>query len=158
MDIVKTKYGIIGIEADANGILRIDFDVKNKSLQHNIPKESFKNKNYHIIKLISLLKDYFQGKRVNFNIKYYLSGLSDFTQKVLYETKKVGYGELVTYREIAERIGNPKASRAVGQALSKNPLPIVIPCHRVIRSDKSLGGYKAGLKWKKILLKLENNL
>lgn len=154
MDIVKTKYGIIGIEADANGILRIDFNVKKKSLQ----KESFKNKNYHIIKLISLLKDYFQGRRVNFNIKYNLSGLSEFTKNVLDETKKIGYGKLVTYREIAERIGNPKASRAVGQALSKNPLPIVIPCHRVIRSDKSLGGYKAGLKWKKILLKLENNL
>ncbi|UCF79134.1 MAG: MGMT family protein [Candidatus Eiseniibacteriota bacterium] len=69
--------------------------------------------------------------------------------------KKIPYGRLVSYKRIAEQCGNPLCARAVGNALGANPVPIVVPCHRVIRSDSGLGGYSSGIKWKKRLIALE---
>jgi methylated-DNA-[protein]-cysteine S-methyltransferase len=80
-------------------------------------------------------------------------------QKGVWEmVKTIPYGQTRTYKWVAEKIGNPEAFRAVGQALKKNPLPGIIPCHRVIRSDGKLGGFSKGLKEKARLLKLENAL
>ncbi|HEX6131580.1 MAG TPA: MGMT family protein, partial [Actinomycetota bacterium] len=73
-------------------------------------------------------------------------------------TSRVGFGELATYGQIAERIHRPKASRAVGRALGSNPIPIVIPCHRVLRSGGHLGGYGGGIARKELLLRLEGVL
>nr|AAU82470.1 probable methylated-DNA-protein-cystein methyltransferase [uncultured archaeon GZfos17F1] len=84
-----------------------------------------------------------------------LSGLTDFEREVIKETRKVRYGTVVTYSELAARIGKPNAARAVGNALSKNPMPIVIPCHRVV-SKGGIGGYAFGVEAKRCLLKLEN--
>ena len=67
----------------------------------------------------------------------------------------LAFGETVTYTEIARRIGRPKASRAVGNALGRNPVPVVVPCHRIVRSDGSLGGYTGGLRYKHALLDIE---
>lgn len=78
-----------------------------------------------------------------------------FQRKVWREIAKIPFGKTKTYKEIAEAIGNPLAYRAVGQACKKNPVPIIIPCHRVISSSGSLGGYRGGIKRKKILLDLE---
>ena len=78
-----------------------------------------------------------------------------FYQKVLSEVKKIPYGEVRTYQEIAAKAGNPRAYRAAGSANAKNILPIIIPCHRVIGNDGNLGGYGGGLKIKKYLLKME---
>lgn len=108
-----------------------------------------------------LLK-YVNGKKVDFSdYELNLSHLTEFERQVLNETRKIPYGETITYSELASRIGKPGASQAVGKALSKNPYPIVIPCHRVV-SKKGLGGFGGGfnpqkLNEKKNLIELENN-
>ncbi|MBA7646658.1 Methylated-DNA--protein-cysteine methyltransferase [subsurface metagenome] len=84
-----------------------------------------------------------------------LNNRTSFQKKVLEVVKTIPYGETRTYRWVAERIGNPKAARAVGQALKRNPYPEVIPCHRVIRSDGKVGGYSKGIQKKRKLLKKE---
>ncbi|MBF0473813.1 MAG: methylated-DNA--[protein]-cysteine S-methyltransferase [Nitrospirae bacterium] len=99
--------------------------------------------------------DYLSGKRKVFEINYVLYGISAFTQKVLDAVNEIPYGQTRSYKCIAETIGNPKSSRAVGQALNKNPLPIIIPCHRVIASDGKISGYAYGEKIKQMLLKIE---
>ena len=100
------------------------------------------------------IHQYFYEKRKNFNVKVQIS-MPPFYQKVLSEVKKIPYGEVRTYQEIAAKAGNPRAYRAAGSANAKNILPIIIPCHRVIGNDGNLGGYGGGLKIKKYLLKME---
>ena len=84
-----------------------------------------------------------------------LSNLTSFQKKVLEVVKTIPYGEVRSYKWVAERMGKPKAARAIGQALKKNPYPGIIPCHRVIRSDRKLGGYSKGTPKKKKLLRKE---
>ena len=84
-----------------------------------------------------------------------LSNLTPFQRKVLEVVKIIPYGETRNYKWVAERIGNPKAARAVGQALKRNPYPVIIPCYRVIRSNGKLGGYSKGIQKKRKLLKKE---
>lgn len=100
---------------------------------------------------------YLSGRLQSFSVPCDLSGLPGFTRAVLRITARIPYGQVRSYRWIAERLGRPEASRAVGNALARNPLPIIIPCHRVTRSDGTLGGYALGLGWKKRLLKLERD-
>jgi len=98
---------------------------------------------------------YFKGSNGKFAQKIkFLSG-TEFEMKVWNALNEIPYGETKTYKWIAEKIGKPSAVRAVGQALSKNPIPIVIPCHRVIESDGSIGGYSSGVNIKKRLLEME---
>lgn len=105
--------------------------------------------------LIDDLIRYLSGEVVDFSgYEVDLSGLTDFERNVLCETRKIEYGSVVTYSELAARIGKPNAARAVGNALSKNPLPIMIPCHRVV-SKGGIGGYAFGAEAKRCLLKLE---
>ncbi|MFT4126156.1 MAG: methylated-DNA--[protein]-cysteine S-methyltransferase [Gordonia sp. (in: high G+C Gram-positive bacteria)] len=101
------------------------------------------------------LDEYFAGTRQTFDVALdhrLSSGFRDVVQRHL---PQIGYGRTQTYREVAERVGNPRAVRAVGSACATNPLPIVVPCHRVLRSDGSLGGYLGGLDAKRWLLDLE---
>lgn len=103
------------------------------------------------------LKEYFEGKRTKFEIPLNPKG-TEFMKKVWKELIKIPYGEVRTYKEIAEKVGNSKASRAVGMANNKNPIPIIIPCHRVIGSNNKLVGYALGLDMKKYLLDLERKV
>jgi methylated-DNA-[protein]-cysteine S-methyltransferase len=148
---LKTKYGKVKFEATSKGICKIFLG--DKSNRRAINK---KIADQNLLRFVLQLNNYFAGNKVNFDVKFDITHLSDFTKKVLKETKKIQHGEISTYGEIAKRIGCPNASRAVGQALGANPLPILIPCHRVIRKDNSLGGFAFGLKWKKMLLDLES--
>tara|TARA_B100000575_G_scaffold97555_1_gene77846 strand:+ start:765 stop:1118 length:354 start_codon:yes stop_codon:yes gene_type:complete len=100
------------------------------------------------------IHQYFYEKRKNFNLKIHIS-MPPFYQKVLSEVKKIPYGDVRTYKEIAAKAGNPRAYRATGSANAKNILPIIIPCHRVIGTNGNLGGYEGGLIIKKYLLKME---
>ena len=118
------------------------------------------------VKIAKLLKttakqlaDYCKGKNVGFTAGLDLSGLTPFTQKVLRTLAKVPYGKTITYGELAKRAGSAKAARAVGNILAKNPLPIVVPCHRVVAGDGNLGGFSApgGVKVKRRLLLMEDN-
>lgn len=106
-------------------------------------------------KFLKELELYFHGSMADFKQEVkFLSG-TEFEQKVWAALKEIPFGETRSYKWIAERIGKPSAVRAVGQALSKNPVPIVIPCHRVIESDGSIGGYSSGVNTKRRLLELE---
>src|SRR5690606_37550960 len=97
------------------------------------------------------------GERREFDLPVDLPGLSPFSRQVLQATAAIPFGRLVTYREIAKEIGQPGATRAVGNGLGRNPVPIVIPCHRVVRSGGAIGGYGGGLAIKWRLLEIEGS-
>jgi methylated-DNA-[protein]-cysteine S-methyltransferase len=101
------------------------------------------------------LRDYAEGRGRSFSVVLDLTALKPFQRAVLAAIRKIPFGETRTYGWVAREIGNPNAARAVGQALHTNPIPIIIPCHRVIASDGSLGGYGGGVPMKQKLLKLE---
>jgi len=104
---------------------------------------------------MSQMRDYFEGSRVTFNQRIrFLKGTA-FERRVWMALRDIPYGETRTYKWLAERIGMPRAARAVGRALSKNPIPIVLPCHRIIESDGSMGGYSSGIDVKRRLLEIE---
>ena len=100
------------------------------------------------------LDEYFSGERTCFDLELELSG-TDFQKQVWLELARIPYGRTISYGELARRIGNPKASRAVGLANGKNPIPIIIPCHRVIGKNGKLTGFGGGLDVKAYLLELE---
>jgi methylated-DNA-[protein]-cysteine S-methyltransferase len=101
------------------------------------------------------LDQYFNGKRRAFDVAVDLSPLTDFQRRILTATARVPFGDVSTYAAVAAKAGSEKASRAAGQALGSNPIPIVVPCHRVLASDGSLGGYSGGLDAKRALLHME---
>jgi methylated-DNA-[protein]-cysteine S-methyltransferase len=100
------------------------------------------------------LEEYFAGERTVFDLPLHLSG-TDFQVQVLQELQRIPYGETTSYGDIAKRIGRPKAMRAVGAANGRNPIPIIVPCHRVIGSSGDLTGFGGGLDTKEALLRLE---
>jgi methylated-DNA-[protein]-cysteine S-methyltransferase len=104
------------------------------------------------------LDEYFAGHRHDFSVPVDLALVRGFTRRVLEETARIPYGAVTTYKTVATRAGSPKASRAAGNALGGNPVPIVVPCHRVIHADGGLGGYTGGLERKVALLRLEGVL
>ena len=112
--------------------------------------------NNRIKEIRKKIVEYFSYERKKFNIKLDLINLTDFQRKVLETCSKLDFGETVSYGELALRSGYPNAGRAVGSAMSKNPIAVVIPCHRVIASSVKIGGYSGGLHKKRLLLKLEN--
>ena len=103
------------------------------------------------------LSEYLKGERKSFDLPLRMKG-TDFQQRVWNALLKIPYGETRSYKQIAEAIGNPKAVRAVGMANNRNPLLIVVPCHRVIGADGKLVGYGAGIEKKEFLLRLEKSL
>lgn len=103
------------------------------------------------------LAEYFDGVRKDFSLKIAPQG-TPFQKRVWRELEKIPFAQTVSYGDIARRIGNPKASRAVGMANSRNPIPIIVPCHRVIGKDGSLTGFGGGLDVKRQLLSLEGSL
>jgi methylated-DNA-[protein]-cysteine S-methyltransferase len=102
------------------------------------------------------LDEYFAGRRRAFELTLDLRLLSDFTRRVLSATAEIPYGEVATYKEVAAAAGSPRGFRAAGNALGSNPLPIVLPCHRVLQSGGGLGGYTGGLERKRVLLGIES--
>lgn len=99
---------------------------------------------------------YFAGERVEFECDLDLCKAGDFDRRVWAATQEIPYGEVESYRWIAARIGQPRAARAVGRALGRNPIPVIVPCHRVIHADGALGGFGCGPEWKIRLLELEH--
>ncbi len=104
------------------------------------------------------LREYFAGRRKKFEVKLDLSALTPFQRRVLERCARIGYGRTKTYGQLAREIDRPAAARAVGGALGRNPVPLVIPCHRVVAGNGSLGGFSAeqGVKLKRRLLDLES--
>ena len=147
----NSKIGIITIDADETGIKALSLPDKPK--QPDISKAS-------ALPLLNEAKkqvlEYLEGSRKEFDLLLAPEG-SVFQQKVWKALTLMPYGETRSYGEIAKLIGNPKACRAVGMANNKNPISLIIPCHRVIGSNGSLVGYGWGLELKAELLKLEKN-
>lgn len=106
--------------------------------------------------LAGRLVRYASGENVDFSdVSLELSGISQFWKTVLLKCQKIPYGSVVTYSELAGMAGNRRAARAAGSAMANNPVPIIVPCHRVIAAGHKLGGFGQGLEWKSTLLKLE---
>jgi methylated-DNA-[protein]-cysteine S-methyltransferase len=104
------------------------------------------------------LDEYFEGQRHDFDVPIDWSYLAGFTREVLRATARIGFGEVSSYAGVAAEAGSPRAVRAAGNALGANPMPVVVPCHRVLRSGGKLGGYTGGLERKEFLLRLEGAL
>lgn len=118
---------------------------------------SCSNASYLSLKAAQQLEGYFQGSLHQFDLPVDISGLTEFRQHVLRLTMQIAYGTMITYRDLAVRAGSPGAARAVGGAMAANPVPVVIPCHRVVATSGALTGYSAagGILMKKFLLNLE---
>jgi methylated-DNA-[protein]-cysteine S-methyltransferase len=101
------------------------------------------------------LEEYFEGRRHTFDLQLDLRGRSGFSREILDRLARVPYGQVTTYKSLAVEAGNPRAARAVGTIMNRNPIPIVLPCHRVVGSNGSLVGYGGGLDRKRLLLDLE---
>lgn len=145
-----TIIGEIGIADNGKSITNIY--IKNKL---KIEKDIEIRETKLIKEAANQLNEYFSGERINFSISLDPEG-TEFQHKVWNELIKIPYGETRTYKEIAEKIGNSKAARAIGMANNKNPILIMIPCHRVVGKNKSLVGYAGGLEMKERLLGIEN--
>ena len=102
------------------------------------------------------LDEYFDGERTRFDVALDMQLTHGFTRKVLRVTSRIPFGSVSTYKDVARRAGNDRAYRAAGNALGANPIPIVVPCHRVLHADGGLGGYGGGLDVKRFLLHLEH--
>jgi methylated-DNA-[protein]-cysteine S-methyltransferase len=107
--------------------------------------------------LVDSLVGYFEGRRTRFQADLELSSFTEFQRLVWGATEEIPYGETRSYSWVATRIGRPRAVRAVGAALGRNPVPVVIPCHRVVGANGSLTGFAFGLAWKEALLGLEGS-
>ena len=140
----KTPLGNITIQEKDNKISAVSFcDVEGEMVETPLIKRAY-----------TQLCEYFARKRRVFNLPLLLEG-TEFQIKVWTALQKIEYGKTLSYRDVAEIIGSPRASRAVGNANNKNKIAIIIPCHRVIGSNGSLTGYAGGLSVKKFLLNLE---
>ncbi len=142
---INSPLGIIKIQGDENGISIISV-LSEGELSTKIPKE--------LQEAVSQLQEYFEGKRKDFDFKLNPKG-TNFQQKVWQELINIPYGKTMSYMDLSKKLGDVKAIRAVASANGKNPLWIVIPCHRVIGTDGSLTGYAGGLWRKKWLLEHE---
>jgi len=156
---MNSPIGPLMIAKTDRGVCEIGFG-KNETEEeflHHLRIRGFRPvaNQFAITSVATQLAEYFRGERDQFEVPFDVSGTSPFTQAVLKATAEVPFGQLVSYRGIAEKIGQPSATRAVGNALGRNPIPVIIPCHRIVRSDSSLGGYTGGIEIKEQLLALE---
>lgn len=124
------------------------------SVEKRLPGDSWMEDEAPFREIIDQLNEYFAGERQNFILKLAPNG-TDYQKRVWKKLQEIPYGQTVSYGEIAARLGNPKGGRAVGTANGKNPIPIIVPCHRVIGKDGSLTGFGGGLDIKRKLLELE---
>lgn len=147
--IIQSPIGLLTLQLEDNKLEAIHFgekEIDNYTLSKTKMTEQ----------VILELEEYFEGKRKYFTINLSFKG-TDFQKKVWKALNEIPYGETRTYKEVAKEIGHERACRAVGSANNKNPIPIIIPCHRVIGRDGKLAGYAGGLKIKEMLLQLENH-
>ena len=161
--IFETKWGFFGLAGTESALCRTQLPVPESKkielqLLKNLPDAQFDETFFKILQ--ERIATYFEGSCVNFSsdIPVVLDGFGGFSREVLTACRNIRFGETITYCGLAKKAGRPAASRAVGNALAKNPLPLIIPCHRVLRTDGKLGGFSApgGISFKKRLLTLEH--
>ena len=142
----KLNLGVIKITSKDNILMSLDLN----------PKENLESDQSEFNDSVMFqLQEYFKGKRKCFDIPLDLSSSSKLNESVWEEIYKIPFGETISYKELAERAGFPKAWRAVGSAVGRNPIPIIVPCHRVVAANEKLGGFSLGIDVKINLLKIE---
>ena len=154
---INTPVGNLGLVRNNEFLLRIYLPndiISEYALQKQYPNDDINENTSGFENIISQLTEYFAGNRKHFTIKTRMN-ISPFYEKALTEVAKVPYGKTASYSQIARKLNNPKAARAVGSANAHNPLPIIIPCHRIVANNGKLGGYGGGMKMKKYLLEFE---
>lgn len=161
-DAFDTPLGVLRIARTGQGVCRIswtdaDTEAFLAALGERFPGRPLLRDPAALAEARQELLEYFAGERARFDLPLDLGPATDFEKRVLESVGRVPFGGVVPYAELARRIGRPTAARAVGNAVGRNPVPIVIPCHRVIRSDGTPGGYSGGgPEFKRRLLALEN--
>jgi len=160
-DIFRTQWGWFGLLGSERGLVRTCLPVAHKEavqsrLLSDIPNAERSKNAFSALKIS--IEDYYKGSPVNFgNVEVCLADSSDFQQRVLATLQTISYGEIVSYSQLASLAGSSKAARAIGRVMAQNPLPLIIPCHRVIKADGSIGQFSAagGTVTKKKMLNLE---
>ena len=150
--VISTPIGKLTLVASQSGLCEIIFGAK-KAVK-NLKVSVVTKRNLSLAE--KQLQEYFAGKRKKFSLKLDISG-TKFQESAWFSLNKIPYGKTISYAEQAKLVRKPRAFRAVGSANGKNPVAIVLPCHRVIASDGTLGGYGGGLAIKRKLLALEKN-
>lgn len=150
-DTLDTPVGPLLLAASERGLRAIDYLAHQTS---DVPRQGV-HAPQRLAAARTQLEEYFAGHRTEFDLPVDLRGIGAFGERVLLATAQIPFGQVSTYGELAREIGAPGAARAVGNALGRNPIPIVIPCHRILRGDGSLGGYSGGPGIKDRLLALE---
>ena len=160
-DLVDSPLGQLLVASSDRGILRISYDANVDEhvdwLSHVVGRNVLRAPR-QVEPVRRELDEYFEGRRQAFDLSVDLREVTPFTERVLMELARVPFGQTATYSDLATRAGNPKAARAVGMTMNRNPIPIVLPCHRIIGADGSLVGYAGGLDRKVALLTLEGVL
>ncbi|MBN1897424.1 MAG: methylated-DNA--[protein]-cysteine S-methyltransferase [Spirochaetes bacterium] len=155
--IFLTAWGWAGVAFTQDILLQFVLPQKNKKkILTRLEGKPFRGKSPFLKRLIRDIKAYFNGKRTDF--KGYKLDMSLFTEKqkkVMDTLRHIRYGQVITYERLARRSGFPRSARFIGNTMSKNIFPLIIPCHRVIRSDGTSGGFSAGLSYKERMIKLE---
>ena len=157
--VVDSPVGELLVASTEQGIVRVAFASENHERVLELLATSLSprvlNAPHRMDLVARELDEYFAGRRKSFDLPVDFSLSRGYRKVVLEELSTIGYGSTLSYAAIAAATGNPKAVRAVGSACATNPIPIIVPCHRVLRSDGSLGGYLGGLDAKRTLLALE---
>ena len=156
--IYKTDMSRVGMLASTKGLLGITIPQRSAQEARQLLGDSVNRATCSLRlfdDLMERLKVYFSGHRITFPDTLDLSQATHFQREVWEITRRIPYSETRSYAWVAEQIKKPRAMRAVGQALSKNPLPVIVPCHRVVASDGKLGGFSGGVEMKRHLLSLE---
>jgi methylated-DNA-[protein]-cysteine S-methyltransferase len=153
-DELRTPIGVLRLIADEQGLREVWFD---SGRHQKTPQPHWKRASEPLAQAKQQLEEYFAGTRQQFDLPLYPHG-TPFQMDVWWELARIPYGTTISYGELARRIEQPLAVRAVGAANGRNPLPIVLPCHRVIGSDGSLTGFGGGLPTKRYLLSLESRV
>ena len=153
----KSPFGWVVVAGSNRGIARIMFGASTEAEAEGLLLNEMQAVKSHsgLLEVVNRLTQYFNGAPVNFTLDFDLSDGTQFQIAAWETARRIPYGSVRSYSWIAREIGKPKGARAVGQAMGANPLSIIVPCHRVIRSDGDLGGYSGGLHWKRQLLALE---
>ena len=160
-DLSDSPVGPLLVAATEEGVCRISFDPEPERELDTLAR-AFGVRVLRTPKPVEAVRrqldEYFEGRRQAFELDFDLRATPAFQQLVLHELARVPYGHVDTYGGLAAKIGKPRAARAVGGALNRNPIPIVLPCHRVVGASGSLVGYAGGLERKRALLELEGAL
>ncbi len=156
--ILDSSLGALVLTAGERGITSLDIrrddpGTIRKAILQQHPEAALSDTPFR--DTIRLLDRYLKGEEVIFDVNVDLSSETPFVRKVLNVLRAIPYGKTTSYLAVGRRLGYPMAARAVGQAVGKNPIPIIIPCHRVVREDGTLGGFSLGIEIKKRLLLLE---